>query len=140
MKKITSLQVAFLMSLALGSSFMTECYGKSDKYAEKSAKAKPVKSGKKDTIKCIEADLHKIKRAFQKNHNKEEALEHLRALEPRIKALIASLKKSEVHGKMWETHEHTLNRKLREVREYVKNHEKKEVAIQSRSQSDADAA
>ena len=53
MKKITSLQVAFLMSLALGSSFMTECYEKSDKYAEKSAKAKRVKAAKEDTMKCI---------------------------------------------------------------------------------------
>ena len=128
MKKFTSLQVAFLMSLALGSTFMIECYGGSDKYADKSEKAgKSKKIAKEDTMKCIEAELHKVRREFKKSGDRGVALEKLRALESRIKALVSRLKKSEKHGKMWETHEHTLNRKLREAREQVQKHVQKKV-------------
>jgi len=136
MKKFTSLQFMMLMSLAVGSSFVTECYGGSDKYADKSEKlgkskkSKPV--AKKDDMKCIERELRQIRRDFKKSGNRKEALERLRALEPRIEKLIACLKQSEKHGKIWETHEHTLNRKLRETRQYVKDHAKKDkVEMQS---------
>ena len=132
-----------LMSLAIGSSFMTECYGKTDKYANKSEKlGKSQKAEKEETMKCLQRQLHKIKRAFEKNHNREEALAKLEALEPKIKALIARLKKSEQHGKMWEIHEHTLNRQLRDIREFVQNYKEKkdqEVKVQSRSEEQATA-
>jgi hypothetical protein len=125
MKKFTSLQFMMLMSLAVGSSFMTECYGGSDKYADKSEKlGKSKRVEKKDDMKCIERDLRQIRRDFKKSGDRKEALERLRALEPRIKELIARLKQSEKHGKIWETHEHTLNRKLREARQYVEDHAK----------------
>jgi len=129
-----------LMSLAIGSSFVTECYGGKDKYANKSEKLEKSKPEKLDTMKCLEKQIHKIKRAFQKNHNKQEALEKLRALEPKIKALIARLKKSEQHGKMWEVHEHTLNRQLRDVRKFVEEYTElkdKEVKVQSKTSSQA---
>lgn len=139
MKKITSLQFLTLMTLALGSSFVTECYGGSDKYADKSKKSASSKGGQKEeSMKCLEKQLHQIKREFKKNHDQDEALRKLKALEPKIKALIARMKKSEKHGKMWEVHEHTLNRKLREIRDYVQNYsENKTVKVQSRTEAQA---
>jgi len=104
---------------------MTECYGGSDKYADKSEKlGKSKRVEKEDCMKSIESELRKIQRDFKKSGDRKEALERLRALEPRIKELIARLKQSEKHGKIWETHEHTLNRKLREARQYVEDHAK----------------
>jgi hypothetical protein len=148
MKKFTSLQFMMLMSLAVGSSFVTECYGGSDKYADKSeklgkSKSKPVAKNnakKDDSMKCIESELRKIRRDFRKSNDRQQALDRLRALEPRIKALIARLKNSEEHGKIWETHEHTLNRKLRETREYVQGRAQKDkVEVQSRYDDQAAA-
>jgi small-conductance mechanosensitive channel len=128
MKKNKSTQFMILMSLALGSSFITACYGNSDKYADPATKR--AQSSKKnvkaqDTMKKIEADLYKIKREFKKSGHRQNALEQLKDLEIRIKQLIVRLKADEKHGAIWKTHEHTLNRKLRETREYIQNHEHK---------------
>lgn len=138
MKKNKSTQFMILMSLALGSSFITECYGKSDKYADPATKR--TESSKKnvkaqDTMKKIEADLYKIRREFKKSGHRQNALEQLKALEIRIKELIVKLKANEKHGAIWKTHEHTLNRKLRETREYIQNHEYKDVAQSKKNMS-----
>lgn len=126
------------MSLALGSSFITECYGSSDKYADPATKR--AQSSKKnvqaqDSMKKIETDLYKIRREFKKSGHRQNALEQLKALEIRIKELIIRLKADEKHGAIWKTHEHTLNRKLRETREYIQNHEQKDVAQSKKNMS-----
>lgn len=138
MKKNKSTQFMILMSLALGSSFITECYGKSDKYADPATiRAQSSKKNVKaqDSMKKIEADLYKIRREFKKSGHRQNALEQLKALEIRIKELIVRLKADEKHGAIWKTHEHTLNRKLREAREYIQNHEQKDVAQSKKNMS-----
>ena len=137
MKKFTALQLLLGMGFITGT-LSLDAYGSSDKYAkqaerkkEKEKKRYPqAKSDDKakkqcqENMKSIEAQLRKIKRQFQKDHNASQALEQLKALEPKIKSVIANMKKNEQHGKMYEVHEHTLQRKLKKVREYVKSHTK----------------
>jgi len=127
MKKIISLKTTLLMGLAIGSSLTIDAYNNTNKYASKDTKksAKKSSSEHRASMKSIENDLYKIKQDFKKNHDAAAAHAKLEAMPAMIKSVVAEMKKSENHGKLWETHEHTLNRKLREVREFVKNHAKK---------------
>jgi len=83
-------------------------------------------------MKEIETSLHKIKMAFEKNHDAREANEKLEAIPARIKKAVARLKADEEAGTMYKTHERTLNRKLKGLRMYIKNHEKKSKKSSSR--------
>lgn len=130
MKNIRLSQVMMLMSLALGSTFTMLSYNNTPKYAHDKTKQgkqkakdaeKQSQKGKKE-MKCIEADLNKIKREFEKDHNAERAHEELDKMNHRIKRAVQDMKEQENAGRMYETHEHTLNRKLKEVRKYVKDH------------------
>jgi len=127
MKKIISLQTMLLMGLAIGSSYTIDAYNNTNKYASKDTKkcAKTSSSQHRTSMKSIENDLYKIKQDFKKNHDSSAAHAKLEAIPAKIKSSVAEMKKNENYGKLWETHEHTLNRKLREVREYVKNNAKK---------------
>lgn len=123
MKKLISMHVLILMSLTLGSVSMVQAYNNSPKYASKETK----KNNKQPrSMKVLEKDLKKIKQEFKKSGDTQAANEKLDAIPARIKKIIAEMKAHELHGKMWEVHEHTLNRKLREAREYVQ-HTKKPV-------------
>jgi len=114
MKKFTSLQCMMLMSLALGSSLVTPVH----------AKAETIKKDQvsHDSMKKIEKDLKRIRQEFKKSNNRQKALQELKKIETRVKAFIKHLKVSEKHGSMWEVHEHTLNRKLKEARECINKH------------------
>lgn len=110
------MHVLVLMGLALGSTSMVDAYNNSPKYASKETK----KNNKQPKcMKNLEKDLKKIKQEFKKSGDAQIANKKLSAIPAQIKKIVAELKAHEVHGKMWEVHEHTLNRKLREVREYV---------------------
>jgi len=137
MKKIISLQVLVAMGLVIGSASLIEAYGDSNKYANNDAKkslkktksaTRPVKESgacsDKATMKSIERELHNVRRDFDKSGDAAAANERLSCIPAQIKQVIASMKNNEVHGKIWETHEHTLNRKLKEARAHVKRNAK----------------
>jgi len=128
------------MGLVIGSASLLQAYGDSNKYANNDAKksAKKVKAAKvkpakkeadacsdKATMKSIEKELRNIRRAFDKSGDAAAANERLSCIPAQIKQVVADMKKHEVHGKIWETHEHTLNRKLKEARAHVKHNAKK---------------
>jgi len=130
MKNLRLSQVVMLMSLALGSTFTMLSYNNTPKYAHDKTKDgkqkakdadKNAQKGKKE-MKCIETDLNKIKREFEKDNNAERANQELDKINHRIKRAVQDMKDQEQAGRMYETHEHTLNRKLKEVRKYVKDH------------------
>jgi hypothetical protein len=127
MKKLLSLQALMLMSLVIGSTSLIEAYNNSNKYASKETKKNnkiPAQSDKA-SMKSIEKLLHEIQREFEKSNDAKAANKKLNAIPAQIKKAIATMKKDEKHGKIWETHLHTLNRKLREIREYIQKHTKK---------------
>ena len=133
MKKIISLQVLVAMGLVIGSASLIQAYGDSNKYANNDAKksvkkAKPTKeSGSchdKATMKSIEKELRNVRRDFDKSGDAAAANERLSCIPAQIKQVIAAMKQNEEHGKIWETHEHTLNRKLKEARAHIKRNPK----------------
>lgn len=134
MKKIISLQVLVAMGLVIGSASLLQAYGDTNKYANNDAKksvkkAKPAKKEAgachdKATMKSIEKELRNIQRDFDKSGDAAAANQRLNCIPAQIKQVIAAMKQNEEHGKIWETHEHTLNRKLKEARVHIKNHAK----------------
>jgi len=70
-------------------------------------------------MKAIEKQLEEIKRHFTKDHDAKAAKRKLKAIPAKIKKAAASMKKHSEHGKMWEVHEHTLQRKLQEVQDFI---------------------
>ncbi len=134
MKKIISLQVLVAMALVICSASLLQAYGDSNKYANNDAKkaVKKVKPAKKEagayhdkvTMKSIEKELRNIRRDFDKSGDAAAANERLSCIPAQIKQVIADMKKNEVHGKIWETHEHTLNRKLKDARAHIKSNAK----------------
>jgi len=62
---------------------------------------------------------------LKKNHDARAAHKKLDAIPSQIKRVVAEMRKNEEHGKIWETHKHTLHRKLNEVRKYIEEHSKK---------------
>jgi len=122
MKKIISLQVCMLMSLAVGSTFMVDAYGNTNKYAKGKPAHQSMQDDEKKAMKDIEKDLHMIKSEFNKDHNALKANKELDKMPARIKKAISEMKAHEKAGKMWKTHESTLNRKVKGLREYIKHH------------------
>lgn len=119
MKKITSLQFLMFMSLALGSSYMMIA-------KESQAKQKVAQEVKPVSMKSIEHCLNKIRQDFEKSGDAAAANKALKQVEKDIKKCVSELKAKEKHGKMYEVHQHTLERKLEEVRNFVnkKSHKK----------------
>jgi len=112
-----------LMGLALGSTSFVEAYGNTYKYDSKDNKM----SGK-ELMHSIEKDLKKIKHRFEENHNVQVANRKLDLIPERIKTCAMKFKREErrdgAHIRLWQTHKHTLQRELRDVREYVEKHTK----------------
>jgi len=73
----------------------------------------------KKSMKDIEKEIAKVRQQFKKNGDSSIAIKQLKNLERRVAKLVAKMKKDEVHGKMWEIHQHTLERKIKEAREFV---------------------
>lgn len=116
--------------VAYGSTNMSQADENSEQSCseKKSKKTKAVKKQPKkerqlmehkDSMSLIEKDLKRIKKACVKPCDAKKAMDELKVIEDRVKKLIKNLKQSEKHGAMWEVHEHTLNRKVRETREYI---------------------
>ncbi len=129
MKKIISLHVIVAMSLTIGSASLIEAFGNVNKYAPKNVKMNKgsVKKNHNATMHSIEDELHSIRHDFKENGDVSAANKRLDCIPAQIEQVVADMKNHEVHGKMWEVHEHTLNRKLRSARKLVnKSHEASE--------------
>ena len=124
MKRIISLQSIILMSLIVSSISNIQA-----EYSSKKASTQaPVKKGRL-SMKTIENELHSIKREFERTHDAKAAHKKLEHIPAQIKDVVAQLKAEEKRGRsweprLWETHEHTLNRKLKNVREYISHRSK----------------
>ncbi|MBV8661221.1 MAG: hypothetical protein JO129_03705 [Candidatus Dependentiae bacterium] len=114
-KNLLSLRSLLFLSIVMGSTFVMEATPNSNKSS--------VSVNKKSSIKSIERNLSKIKRDFQRDNDAKAANKKLDKIAKEIKQAIAELKRSENH--MWKVHERTLNKKLSEVRKYVKEHSNK---------------
>lgn len=119
-KNMLPLRALLLLSVVAGSTFIVEANYSSSSYSYSSKSSVERKSNKKSTMKSIERDLAKIKRDFQRNHDAQQAHRKLDRVPREIKQAIADLKRNE--NSMWRAHERALNRKLHEVRRYVREH------------------
>ncbi|MBP6870258.1 hypothetical protein KBC04_05220 [Candidatus Babeliales bacterium] len=122
MKNYSKLHILFAMGIVFSSTAMVQAYGSSSK---KSDSQEVSRGGGKHCMKNIEHDLSMIMKDFRKDHDVSATNSKLDALEPRIKKSVAAMKKNEEHGKMWETHENTLHRKLKEARQEVARYSEK---------------
>jgi len=119
MKRIISLQSIILMSLIVSSISNIQA-----EYSSKKASTQaPVKKGRL-SMKTIENELHSIKREFERTHDAKAAHKKLEHIPAQIKDVVAQLKAEEKRGRSWEPNEHTLNRKLKNVREYISHRSK----------------
>lgn len=117
MKKNTMLRLMALLTLVTSSSFIMQAR------SERSQASECQESGK-GSMKKIEREISQILKSFRKDNDADKANSKLDAVAPKIKRAVAKMKKSEEHGSMWEVHQHTLERKLREARAYVTKHAK----------------
>jgi hypothetical protein len=117
--KNSKLHILFAMGIVFSSTSMVmQAYGKD-------CAQKESRQNGKDCMKNIEHDLSKIMREFKKNHDVEAANNQLDKMPARIKKAVAKMKQNEEHGRMWETHQHTLKRKLKDARQEVKRYSEK---------------
>jgi len=124
MKKLISLQAVMLMSLAVGSTSLMQADEECAQNKMKTERRSKREESGKEMMKKIEREFHKIKMRFEKDHDKQTALEKLDRMPERIKKCVELLKSEEKSGRIYRTHERTLNRKLDGLRRYIKEHAK----------------
>lgn len=143
-----NLRMLIALSVLFGAMSVTDSYAKEQSEQQSEKKVKKQKNAKKqskqpnerkqyekscrkkekcrkemiagnDSMKQIECDLHQVRHKFDQSGNREQAMAKLESIQVRIEQLVTRMKQSEEHGKMWEIHEHTLNRKLDALRKYI---------------------
>jgi len=164
MKKLTSLQIMMLMSLALGSSYISADYSeKSNKYHKShkrqnrdhkasqavvmneeemmamesvvsEAQARMEKEmGKVPTEHSIKKFIHSVVEDFRMSNKDEDAVERaqfkLSDAQIAIERFSDKLESVDKH-RMASAHTHSLNRKLRNARTYIKDHAKRNAESQ----------
>lgn len=142
MKNISKLHLLFAMGIIFGSNAIVEAYEKSTDQEEtpkhtrsKKEESKKKASGKKAsgkkshecgkaTMKKLEHEISQVVAQFKKDKDADHACNELDKIAQKIKKDVAQMKKEEEHGQMWKVHQHTLERKLRNARNFIKKNSK----------------
>lgn len=136
MKNISKLHLLFAMGIIFGSNAMMQAYeessykndapqqtrSKKECSKKKSPEKKSSESSGKSTMKKLEREISEVVSQFKTDKDAKLAYKKLDDIAQKIKQDVAQMKKEEKHGQMWKVHQHTLERKLKEARKFIKKH------------------
>ena len=132
MKKVSILQLLVLAGLVLQSTSILEAKDSENKSSSEKKCSKPRQSQKdshesgKSCMKKHEHQIEQIKKDFKTDKiTAQQANDCLDEIAQQAKKDIALMKKEEKHGQMWKVHQNTLQRKIKEARQFIRDFMKK---------------
>lgn len=122
MKKLTYLQILMFAGLSIGS--LNNIYSCSKCGGQEVVVFETNEMSPIPTMKSLEDQIHQIRQDVKKSGDAALAFTQLDEVSALVPAVVAKLRVNDggKDGHMWRVHEHTLNRKVQEARDYAADH------------------